>query len=252
MNDGAETIGTRLLLVDELGLFRASLARFLASEPGLEVEECGSYGEALDVLRSSRADTILLDFEIGGEHGDDFVTAARGAGFQGHFLIVAGSPDIRKSALMLKAGASGIFLKSEPPERLLKAIHVVTEGGMWVDQRVIQPLAAQLINQFPALPGSEPIGRPLEERERSVLLGVVGGLTNRKIGINLGMTEGQVKNIIQRLFSKSGVNTRSQLVRLALEGWLGTPGEAKAGAVESTSRRSPESVWTAAHNQPIV
>ena len=249
MSDGSEQIRTRLLLVDELGLFRASLARFLASEPDFEVVECGSCGEALDTLRGSQADTILLDFEIGGEHGDDFIAAARNAGFGGHFLILAGSPDIRKSALMLNAGASGIFLKSEPPERLLKAIHVVAEGGMWVDQRVIQPLAAHLIHQCAVLRGSEPLGKPLEERERSVLVGVVRGLTNRKIGANLGMSESQVKNVMQRLFSKSGVNTRSQLVRLALEGWVGA---LEAAPLESPSRRSPESDWTAAHSQPII
>jgi ActR/RegA family two-component response regulator len=92
MHDGAEEIGIRLLLVDELGLFRASLARFLASEPGFEVVECGSCSEALDILRSSKADAILSDFEIGGEPGDDFIAAARSAGFQGHFLIVADHP----------------------------------------------------------------------------------------------------------------------------------------------------------------
>ncbi len=254
MNEDVAETGACLLLVDELGLFRASLARFLASEPGFEIVECGSYGEALEVLRNSKADTILLDFEIGGEHAEDFIAAVRTAGFQGHFLILAGSPDVRKSALMLKAGASGIFLKSEPPERLLKAIHVVSEGGMWVDQRVIQPLATQLINQYAAPTGSEPIGRSLEERERSVLLGVVGGLTNRKIGVNLGMSESQVKNVIQRLFSKSGVNTRSQLVRLALEGKLGLLDEGmKAGPLEPMSTRTPPaSDCTSVQHQPII
>jgi len=50
-----------------------------------------------------------------------------------------------------------------------------------------------------------------------VLLGILGGLTNRKIGDNLGPSESSVKNIIQQLFGKAGVRTRSQLVRLALE-----------------------------------
>jgi DNA-binding NarL/FixJ family response regulator len=143
---------------------------------------------------------------------------------------------------MLKAGASGIFLKSEPPESLLKAIHVVTEGGMWLDQRVIQPLAEHLIKQYAAPSNSEPIGKRLDAREQSVLLGVVRGLTNRKIGLSLGMSESQVKNIIQRLFSKSGVNTRSQLVRLALEGSLGPVDE--PGPLESGC--------ALAHNQPII
>ena len=52
---------------------------------------------------------------------------------------------------------------------------------------------------------------------RKVLLGIVGGLTNKKIGDNMGLSESSVKSPVQRLFAKAGVKTRSQLVRVALE-----------------------------------
>lgn len=218
----------RLVLVDELGLFRASLARLLASEPGFEVTgECGTSANALELVKSSTPDVILLDFEVGTEHGNDLISAARQVGYQGHFLIIAGTLDIRKSAVALKAGASGIFLKSEPPERLLKAIKVVADGGVWVDPKIIQLLADQLIDRYPPCleAGEERRGEPLDERERNVLLGIIEGLSNRKIGDNLGISESSVKNIVQRLFAKSGAKTRSQLVRVALEGSLLSPQE---------------------------
>jgi two-component system nitrate/nitrite response regulator NarL len=218
----------RLVLVDELGLFRESLARFLASEPGFEViGQCGTSVEALLVLKNSTADVVLLDFEVGAEHANDFICAARQAGYQGHFLIVAGAPDIRKSAVALKVGASGIFLKSEAPERLLKAIKVVADDGAWVDPKIIQLLAEQFIDRYPQFTSSadERSNKPLDERERNVLLGILGGLPNRKIGSNLGISESAVKNVIQRLFTKAGVRTRSQLVRAALEGSLGAAQE---------------------------
>ncbi|MFZ0590564.1 MAG: response regulator transcription factor [Bryobacteraceae bacterium] len=235
----------RLVLVDELGLFRESLARFLASEPGFEVTgQCGTSADALELLKTSAADVILLDFEVGTEHGNDFISAARQANYQGHFLIVAGAPDVRKSALALKAGASGIFLKSEPPARLLEAIHVVAEGGVYVDPKVIQLLAEQLVDRYPQ---SDSAGdeKPLDESERNVLLGILGGLSNRKIGDNLGISESLVKSIVQRLFTKSGVRTRSQLVRVALEGSLGAArefmkyGPNASAAVGSPTSRSP-------------
>jgi len=210
----------RIVLVDELGLFRASLAHFLASEPDFEVVgECGTSAEALDLLKNSTPDVFLLDFEVGTDHGTDFMAAARQVNYQGHFLIIAGVPDVMKSALSLKVGASGIFLKSGPPERLLSAIKVVADGGVWVDPKVIQLLADQLIDQRPAFgeADKERRGTLLDERERNVLAGIVGGLSNRKIGDSLGLSESQVKNVIQRLFTKSGVRTRSQLVRAALE-----------------------------------
>lgn len=228
MSDGAQENLIRLVLVDELGLFRASLACFLSSEPGFQVTgQCGTSAEALDLLKNSKPDVVLLDFEIGTEHANDFISAAMQGGYQRHFLIVAGAPDIQKSAVVLRAGASGIFLKSESPERLLKAIKAVVDGGVWVDPKVIRLLAHQVLDRNPPFDhvGYETPDNLLEDRERSVLLGILGGLPNRAIASNLGISESLVKNVIQRLFARSGVRTRSQLVRIALEGSLGSAQE---------------------------
>ncbi len=221
MNHPTPDSRIRLVLLDDHGLLRASLGRLLATEPDLEVAgECGTSAEALEVLKGSTVDVVLLDFDIGKEHGNDFMAAARQAGYQGRFLIVAGSADLRNSAIALKLGASGIFLKSETPARLLQAIRLVGSGGIWVDQKIIKLLVDQLINRHPALEAQKFSGL-LEEREQKVLLGILGGLTNRKIGDNMGLSESNVKNIVQRLFGKTGVKTRSQLVRVAFEGSLG-------------------------------
>jgi two-component system, NarL family, nitrate/nitrite response regulator NarL len=58
----------------------------------------------------------------------------------------------------------------------------------------------------------------LEEREREVLLGILGGLSNREIGDKMSLPESRVKNLVVRLFSKASVRTRSQLVRVAMDG----------------------------------
>jgi len=225
MNNPTQESRIRLVLLEDRGLFRASLGRFLASEPDFEVVgECGTSAEALEVLKGSTVDVVLLDFDVGTEHGSDFISAARQAGYQSRFLILAGSADVRSSAIALKLGASGIFLKTEAPDRLVQAIRLVGDGGTWLDPRIIQLLADQLVDSFgrPAARGS---GGPLEERERSVLLGILGGLTNRKIGNNMGLSESSVKYIVQQLFVKASVRTRSQLVRVALEGSLGATHE---------------------------
>jgi two-component system, NarL family, nitrate/nitrite response regulator NarL len=220
MHEPAHQSRIRLVLLDDHVLFRASLGHLLASEPDFEVAgECGSSAEALEALRSSTVDVVLLDFDVGTEHGSDFIGAARQAGYRGRFLIVAGSTDVRNAAIALKLGVSGIFLKSEAPDRLVQAIRLVGNGGIWVDQRIIQLLAEQSISRYPRYEDQKFSG-PLEDRERNVLLGILEGLTNRKIGDNLGLSESSVKNIVQRLFGKAGVKTRSGLVREALEGSL--------------------------------
>ena len=206
----------RLVLLDDHALFRASLGCLLASEPDFEVAgECGTSAEALEVLNRSGVDILLLDFDLGSEKASEFMATAREAGYQGRFLIVAGAPDARGSALALKLGASGIFLKSEAPDRLLQAIRLVAKGDVWIDPKVIQ----LLVHHYPQLQDQKFDGA-LDERERTVLLGILGGLTNKKIGHNMGLSESSIKNLVQRLFTKAGVKTRSQLVRVALEGSL--------------------------------
>ena len=210
----------QLILLDDLTLFRASLSRFLSSDPAFEV--AGDFGvaeEALNALTRSSTNVVLFDADCRTEQGDDFIAAARRNGYQGQFLVLAGIPDVLKSAMALRAGASAIFLKSEPPERLIQAIKAVANGEMWVDQKIIRLLADQPIDRSIRLDDHR--SDPLGDRERSVLLGVVEGLSNRKIAQNMGLSESSVKNVLQRLFAMASVRTRSQLVRLALEGSLG-------------------------------
>jgi len=207
----------RLVLLDEHSLFRTSLGRLLASEPGFQVAgECATCLAALDVLTTSLVDVVLLDFDLGAEGGIGFISLARNAGYTGLFLVVSAKPDAKNSAAALKLGASGVFLKSESPSRLVEAIRRVARGELWVDPRIIRLLA----DRYPQYEDRSS-GGPLSMREHRVLLGILGGLTNRKIGDNLGVSEGAVKAVVQQLFAKAGVRNRSQLVRIALEGSFG-------------------------------
>ena len=120
----------RLVIVEEQVLFRASLARFLSTQPGLELAgECGTAAEALEILNGAAVDIILSDLDVRTESGDDLISAARTAGYQGPFLIVAGSLDARELSAVIKLGASGIFLKSESLDRLVQAIMLVASGA---------------------------------------------------------------------------------------------------------------------------
>ena len=132
----------RLLLLDDHVLFREGLSRLLASEPDFEmVGNCGTAAEALEVLKGSPVDIVLLDFDLGEDHGSQFISAARRAGYAGKVLMVTAGMDAAESSIALQLGASGIFLKHNSPGTLAKAIRLVASGEMWVDQRVIQLMA---------------------------------------------------------------------------------------------------------------
>ncbi len=165
---------------------------------------------------------VLLDYDLGHEQGTQFIDRARSSGFLGHILMVtAGMSD----AIMLRAlenGSSGVFLKHSPPSRLVEAIRKVVAGEVWLDPAVTRSIIAAATGNAAA-----PRAQGLTQREQAVLKGVFEGLTNKEIGARLAISESSVKAVLQQLFEKTGVRTRSQLVRIALEKhseeWLTNP-----------------------------
>jgi len=205
-------------LLDDHVLFRESLSRLLASEPDFEmVGHCGATAEALEILSRTPVDIVLLDFDLGEDHGNQFLSLARQAGYAGKILMVTAGMDAAESSIALQLGASGIFLKHGSPGLLAQAIRLVASGEMWVDQKVIQLMAEGLHQREDA-----DLRRLLTEREQQVLRGIFEGLTNKEIAAQIGVSEGAVKATLQQLFQKTGVRTRSQLVRIAIECSLGT------------------------------
>ena len=207
----------RLLLVDDHILFRDGLSRLLALEPDLEVVGgCGTVAEALDTVGRNPVDIVLLDYDLGEDHGSHFISSARRAGYTGRVLMVTAGMTANESSAALHLGASGIFLKHNSPGTLAKAVRLIMGGEMWVDPKVIQ-LMADRVDQRE----EERVSPLLTEREQQVLRGIFEGLSNKEIGVRLGVTDGAVKATLQHLFQKTGVRTRSQLVRIALESSLG-------------------------------
>src|ERR1035438_356183 len=208
----------RLLLLDDHVLFRESLGRLLASEPDFVMAgHCGTSAEALGILQKTPVDVILLDYDLGDDHGAQFLEAALRAGYRGKILMVTAGMSATESSLALKLGASGIFLKHNSPGSLAQAIRQVAAGEMWVDPKVIQSLADNV-----SFREEHNLRRLLTEREQEVLQGLFEGFTNKEIAAQLGVSESAVKATLQQLFQKTHVRTRSQLVRIALESSLGT------------------------------
>lgn len=203
----------QILLVDDHALFREGVARLLAADPEFEVAgDCGSIEEALDVLRNRPIDVVLLDFYLGDRNGKEFLRLARLHGFAGKVLLVTVGIDESNATDLIHAGISGIFLKRDSPSLLSQAIRHVSSGGVWFKQEQLQSAVASQ----PQMSASHQRER-FTARERMVLSYVFEGLTNRKIAERIGVSTGSVKASMQQLFSKTGVRTRSQLVRIVLE-----------------------------------
>ena len=201
-----------ILLVDDHTLFREGVSRLLGTEPAFKVVACASIKEALTILRQRQIDIVLLDFDLGQRDGTRFVRLAKEQGFGGKILVVTAGVEEREAAELIRCGISGIFMKHNSAALLAQGIRDVMAGKVWFDQ---EPLQATMHGSAPPLPESQS-GR-FTERERQVLSYVFEGLANKEIAARIGVSESSVKATLQQLFSKTGVHTRGQLVRIALE-----------------------------------
>jgi len=207
----------RVLLLDDHVLFREGLRRLLVTEADIEsVAECGTSAEALDVLAREPVDVVLLDFDLGEETGASFVARATQSGYRGKILMVTAGMIPLDVAMARSRGVSGIFLKHSSPATLLQAIRHVARGGEWMDSRAVTPEIASA-----GQPAQE-MTAALTQRELQVLRSVFEGLTNKEIAHKTGVSQSSVKATLQRLFEKTGVRTRAQLVRIAIERSLET------------------------------
>lgn len=203
----------RILLVDDHALFRESVSRLLGAEPGLEViAHCGTIEDALEILQRKSIDLILLDFDLGERDGREFLRLAREQGFQGKILVVTAGIDARAVSELIRAGVSGVFRKHDSAALLAEGIRDVMAGKIWLNQHELQTTLNVDAASVP--PGDT---RQFTERERQVLSFVFDGLANKEIAAKIRVSEGSVKSTLQQLFSKTGVRTRSQLVRIVLE-----------------------------------
>jgi len=203
----------RILLVDDHALFRESLARLLGNEPGFQVVgECASIDAAVAALRERPTDLVLLDLDLGGGDGLQFMRWAKQRGFAGRVLVVTAGVEEHHAAELIRAGVSGIFMKHKSAPLLAQAIRDVTAGKVWFDQALL----VGAVNSGTKAAVETPQDR-FTLRERQVFSLLLEGLANKEIAARLGVSESSVKATLQQLFSKTGVRTRSQLVRIALE-----------------------------------
>lgn len=200
--------------MDDHSLFRESLSRLLQAEPDFRVVgECATVAEAISALDKVQADVVLLDYDLGEEQGSSLLAELKNHRLDAKVLMVtAGMSDVATLQVM-DAGASGIFPKHSSLHQLVTAIHRVASGEIWLDTGSVRALVAGRNSQAKSLERA----RPLTAGQTEMMRGILDGLGNKEIALKLDVSESSSKAVIQELFHKAGVRTRSQLVKIALE-----------------------------------
>ena len=213
----------RVVLVDDQALVRAGFTMLVDSQPDMAVVgEAGDGGEAVALLGKTDADVVLMDVRMPRVDG---VEATRSITQRGETprVIVLTTFDLDEYAFAaIKAGASAFLLKDAPPSDLLSAIRSVHSG----DAVVAPSTTRRLLEHFAAAQPSAPPPAldGLTDREVEVLRLVARGRSNTEIASELVVAEATVKTHVGRILAKTGTRDRVQLVVLAYESGLVSPG----------------------------
>jgi DNA-binding NarL/FixJ family response regulator len=218
----------RVLLVDDQSLLRMGFRLILDAEPDIEVVgEAADGASGVSMASVMRPDVVLMDVRMPGTDGIH-ATASIIAADPASKVLILTTFDLDQYVFAgLKAGASGFLLKDAPPAELLTAIRTVAGGDA-----VLAPTATRrLIDQFAPLlpdPGRQQdrdalLGK-LSDREQTVFFELAAGRSNREIAPRLHLSEGTVKIHVGRILTKLGLRDRVQVVVMAYESGLITPG----------------------------
>ncbi|HEY8471523.1 MAG TPA: response regulator transcription factor [Natronosporangium sp.] len=225
----------RVLLADDQTLVRAGFRSLLERAPDIEVvAEAADGAEAVEQVRRRRVDVVLMDIRM--PKVDGLAATRRIVGdprLRDVRVIILTTFDIDEYVFeALQIGASGFLAKDVEPDELRRAVRVVAAGeallSPGVTRRVIAEFAAR---------GGRPNDHAdrlavLTDREREVVRLVAAGLDNGEIGQRLHMSPFTAKTHVSRAITKLGLRDRVQLVVLAYESGLVTPGESAVRPAE--------------------
>jgi DNA-binding NarL/FixJ family response regulator len=219
----------RVLLADDQQLVRAGFRALLDDAGDIEVVgEAGNGLEAVELARSARPDVVLMDIRMpvldGLEATRRIVADELLAGVR---VLVLTTFDLDEYVYeALRAGASGFLLKDTPPADLLAAIRVVAAGDALLAPGVTRRLIAEFARRPEPSSVTPAALAALTDREREVLALVARGLTNAEIAERLVVSMATAKTHVSRVLAKLQARDRAQLVMLAYETGLVTPGSA--------------------------
>lgn len=218
----------RVALADDQHLIRGGFSSLLSAEPDLEVVgEAATGREAVALVKREKPDVVLMDIRMPDGDGlwatEQIVADPALAGTR---VVVVTTFELDEYvAQAIRAGASGFLVKDTEPVELIRAVRVVARGDALLSPSVTRRLLERVASGLRDAPDDSRL-RALTDREREVLTLVGQGLTNDEIGGRLYLSPLTAKTHVSRIMSKLLARDRVQLVVIAYESGLVTPGEA--------------------------
>ena len=213
----------RILIVDDHAVVREGLRTFLGLQDGFEiVGEAADGEEAIERAEALEPDVILMDLVMPKLDGVSAMRELRrrsgGRGHPPHVIVLTSFLDDDRLLPALEAGAAGYLLKNSQPSELARAVRAAQAGEAIIDPTAAARLVHVLSDGDRANPGAvdSKLGQ-LTGRERDVLALIAQGRSNKRIALELGISEKTVKTHVGHVLAKLGVTDRTQAALLAVQ-----------------------------------
>jgi DNA-binding NarL/FixJ family response regulator len=232
----------RVLAADSTRMNSQLLADSLARDERFRVIEVEPTAEAiLAAAQAEQPDVLLLSEGLEEKPGRGFEIARelRTSHPQVRVIMLLDTSSRNSVLEAFRAGARGVFCRTESLKALAKCISCAHAGQVWANSRELGYLLDAVSENLPArLSNENDSGMAnLSKREREVVRCVVDGMSNREIAQSLKLTEHTVKNYMFRIFDKLGVSSRVEVVLYAFSSGQGISSEPKSDSTASRRQR---------------
>jgi DNA-binding NarL/FixJ family response regulator len=208
MND---VLRSQVLLVDDHPLFLAGLAHLIAAEPDVEViATANEAGTAVACVRGTCIDIAVIDVLMPTTTGISLASQIADASPRTRILGLSVLEEPTIVASMIRSGAAGYALKSQPPDQIIDAIRTVLCGKRYVPPSISPALLADLVGND----AEQPLHR-LTPREREIFDLLIRGHSNDEISAQLFIARRTVETHRQRIMKKLAAHSILDMIRVA-------------------------------------
>jgi DNA-binding NarL/FixJ family response regulator len=225
-----------LVIIDASRIFGETLAARLAAEPGLRVLRSGtSAGVLQQAVKHSSVDVIVCDAvlyssanpergqdgqQYGPDLGDGNIPADDARGTKPFVVLLADYDDHPRLSPAIRSGVRGWVPRDASVDDLIAAIREVSEGGTWIQPKVLTYLLGELTGASPVQDAAQKVLATLTARERDVLSCLADGLGRIEVAARLQVSTNTVRTHVQSILSKLGVGSSVAAVALARKAGL--------------------------------
>jgi two-component system response regulator NreC len=207
----------RILLTDDHTLFRQGIRTLLSAESDLEVVgEAGNAAEAVNLVRQSRPDLVLMDIGMAGMSSFEATRQIRKERPETRVVFLSMYDDEDYLAECVDMGANGYILKESPAEQLITAIREVNRGGSYLSPRLLSRLVDDFRTHGRGF-ARQPRFDSLTKREREILKMLAEGRSVKEIAAEFNLSVKTVEAHKFNLMRKLDIHNKAQLVQYAIQ-----------------------------------